>query len=117
MKRVILHLFYSGLSIVSLAQPGPDTSWKKLYRESSPMVNDLVHTKLKVRFDFDKAYLYGEVWITLKPHFYPTDTLNLDAKQMDISTVALMKENGFHALKCDYDGWHLKIKLDKSYTA
>jgi aminopeptidase N len=117
MKRSFLHLFYSGLSIVCLAQRGSDTGWKKLYRESPPIVNDLVHTKLKVRFDFDKAYLYGEVWITLKPHFYPTDTLNLDAKQMDIATVAVLKENTVHALKYDYDGWHLKIKLDKSYKA
>ena len=28
-------------------------------------------------------------WLTLKPHFYPTDSLSLDAKGMEIKEVAL----------------------------
>ena len=35
--------------------------------------------------------LYGKAWITLKPHFYPTDSLSLDAKGMDINEVAIVK--------------------------
>jgi aminopeptidase N len=61
--------------------------------------------------------MYGKAWITLKPHFYPTDSLLLDAKQMEIVKVSLSKGNSLHALKYDYDGWHLKIKLDKVYEA
>ena len=51
-----------------------DTSWKKIYRASSPRINDLVHTKLDVRFDYSKAWMYGKEWLTLKPHFYATDS-------------------------------------------
>ena len=36
--------------------------------------------------------MYGKAWITLHPHFYPTDSLTLDAKGMDIKEVALVKE-------------------------
>ena len=60
------------------AQPeekSADTSWKNIYRESSPRINNLVHTKLDVRFDYDKAWMYGKEWLTLQPHFYPTDSL------------------------------------------
>ena len=64
-----------------------DTSWKNILRESNPKINDLVHTKLDVKFDYEKAYLYGKAWITLKPHFYKTDSLLLDAKGMDIKEV------------------------------
>ncbi|HRX93331.1 MAG TPA: M1 family aminopeptidase, partial [Chitinophagaceae bacterium] len=78
-------------------------------------VNDLVHTKLEAKFDYDKAYMFGKVWITLKPHFYSTDSLELDAKGMDIHEVALVKGTLKKKLKYKYDGWKLFITLDKSY--
>ena len=80
-----------------------------------PHINDLVHTKLDVRFDYSKSYLYGKAWITLKPHFYPTDSLTLDAKGMDIKEVSLIKGNQHTPLKYNYDGSTLRIHLDKTY--
>lgn len=96
-------------------QQPKDTSWKNIYRGTNPKINDLVHTKLDVKFDYDKSYLYGKAWITLKPHFYKTDSLTLDAKGMDIKEVAVMKGTAKSKLKYDYDGMQLKIMLDKTY--
>ena len=45
------------------------------YRGSEKIIHDLVHTKLDVRFDFAKQHLIGKAWITVKPHFYPTNEL------------------------------------------
>jgi aminopeptidase N len=101
-----------------MAQPGnapADTTWKKKYRESSARVNDLVNTKLDAKFDFSKSYMYGKAWITLKPHFYPTDSLRLDAKGMDIKKVAIVKGGQELPLKYSYDDWQLNIHLDKTY--
>ena len=53
-----------------------DTSWKKIYRATATKINDLVHTKLDVKFDYNKAWMYGKAWITLHPHFYPTDSVS-----------------------------------------
>jgi len=92
-----------------------DTAWKKMYRESPPRINDLVHTKLDVKFDYDKAYMYGKAWITLKPHFYSTDSLALDAKGMDIKKLGIVKGTSTNNLKYEYDGMILQIKLDKTY--
>lgn len=92
-----------------------DTSWKKEYRGSYTIINDLVHTKVDVKFDYAKSYMYGKAWITLKPHFYPTDSLTLDAKGMDIHKVAIVKGASTSPLKYEYDGWNLDIKLDKTY--
>ncbi|WP_205514681.1 M1 family metallopeptidase [Longitalea arenae] len=92
-----------------------DTSWKKVYRETPPRINDLVHTKLDAKFDFSKSYLNGKAWITLAPHFYATDSLRLDAKGMDIHKVAIVKGASSQPLKYKYDGWQLDIDLDKSY--
>ena len=53
-----------------------------IYRATPARVNDLINTKLDVRFDYKKCFMYGKEWVTLKPHFYPTDTLRLDAKEI-----------------------------------
>jgi aminopeptidase N len=85
------------------------------YRASYPKINDLVHTKLDVRFDYEKSWMYGKEWLTLKPHFYPTDSLTLDAKGMDIKEIAMMKGAAKSTLKYTYDGWQLRINLDRTY--
>lgn len=94
-----------------------DEIWKTIYRATSTKINDLVHTKLDVKFDYNKAYMYGKAWITLHPHFYPTDSLNLDAKGMNINEVSIVKGRKKIPLKYVYDSMNLTITLDKSYKA
>ena len=118
MKRILFLLAVVVTPYLSDAQPGEetkDTTWKKHLRESNPRTNDLVHTKLDVKFDYDKSYLYGKEWLTLQPHFYPTDSLLLDAKGMDIKELSIVKGTIKTALKYTYDGWQLNVKLDKTY--
>jgi aminopeptidase N len=98
------------------AQEPKDNSWKKIYRASATKINDLIHTKLDVKFDFSKSYLYGREWVTIKPHFYPTDSLSLDAKGMDINKIEIIKGARSAPLKFEYDGLILNIHLDKTYT-
>ena len=92
-----------------------DDAWKKVYRATATKYDDLVHTKLDVKFDFDKQYMYGKEWVTLKPHFYKTDSLSLDAKGMDVKKVEMVKEGRNAPLKFDYDGMTLTIHLDRTY--
>ena len=101
----------------SAQETAVDTSWKKEYRETAEKINDLMHTKLEVKPDFSKSYLYGKSWLTLRPHFYPTDSLRLDAKGMTINKVALLKGTQQLPLKYEYDDWSLRIKLDKTYKS
>src|SRR5580765_1720570 len=93
-----------------------DTSWKKTYRETATRIDDLVHTKLDVKFDWSKSYLYGKAWITLKPHFYATDSLLLNARGFDINKVDLVKGNSTIPLSYEYDSSALHIHLDKKYN-
>lgn len=117
MKKLFICLLLISQNYLLLAQPGKstDTSWKKIYRETSTKVNDLVHTRLEAKFDFSKSYMYGKAWITLQPHFYPTDSLRLDAKGMDIHKISIVKNGKESPLKYDYDNWQLNIHLDKTY--
>jgi aminopeptidase N len=115
MKKLLLLLLLATPSVTMFAQEDVDTSWKKTYRESAPKINDLVHTKLDASFDYSKSQLLGKVWITLKPHFYSTDSLSLDAKGMDIKKVALTSGSKQSDLKYAYDGYLLNIKLPRAY--
>ncbi len=100
----------------------PKSNEVAAYRTTSEKINNLVHTKLDAKFDYPKSQLNGKVWITLKPHFYTTDSLLLDAKGMDIKQVAVVKNarlpdgQGKNVpLKYDYDGMFLNINLDRPY--
>ncbi|WP_424350295.1 M1 family metallopeptidase, partial [Lutimonas sp.] len=82
------------------------------YRGEREKVSDLVHTKLKVSFDFEKSQMPGEAWITLTPHFYNVNELELDAKAMLIHSIT---SNG-KELKYTYDDRKLQIKLGNTYA-
>ncbi len=119
MKKIFLAFLFLSVVLSATAQEDngtADTAWKHIYRASYPRINDLVHTKLAVSFDYDKQWLYGEEWVTLQPHFYPTDSLTLDAKGMDIKEIAIINGKSKTPLKYDYDNMRLKIWLDKTYT-
>jgi aminopeptidase N len=119
MKKAFLSFIFSAFTLITFSQSSsqlPDTAWKSIYRGSYPKINDLVHTKLAVNFDFDKQWMNGEEWVTLQPHFYPTDSLTLDAKGMEIKKIALLKGKSEIPLKFSYDSMQLRITLDKIYN-
>jgi aminopeptidase N len=95
-----------------------DVIGKKLpYRPSATRYHDLLHTKLKVSFDWENQYLFGEAWLQLRPYFYATNQLVLDAKGMEIEEVALVKNDKTKLpLEYTYDMLKLNITLDKTYT-
>ena len=115
MKKVALLCLLALWGPVLMAQSPQPTEATGEYRATPEKINNLVHTKLDARFDFTKSYLNGKAWLTLQPHFYPTDSLLLDAKGMDIKTVALVKGGKNNNLKYTYNGEQLNIDLDKTY--
>ena len=106
-----------GMASAQDDEPDKDTSWKHEYRATATKINDLLHTKLEVSFDYNKSWMYGKEWVTVHPHFYPTDSLTLDAKGMEIKQIAMIKGNSKIPLKYSYDSLQLKIILDKEYKS
>lgn len=87
------------------------------HHPSDKRVNDLIHTKLEVSFIWKTKQLKGEAELTLKPYFYETDSLILDAKALDIEKVTLIRENRKEVgLAYNVSNSELKIKLDKTYS-
>jgi len=106
-----------GMASAQDDEPDKDTSWKHEYRATATKINDLLHTKLEVSFDYNKSWMYGKEWVTVHPHFYPTDSLTLHAKGMEIKQIAMIKGNSKIPLKYFYDSLQLKIILDKEYKS
>ena len=112
-----------------------ETPKKQTYQASNPIGFDIIHTRLDVNFDWTFSRLNGKATLQLKPHFYPTNILYLDARGMDIKEVSLITETldktinpsnkGSQAnnavtklpLNYVYKNDSLKITLDKVYTA
>lgn len=88
-----------------------------LYQPSATLKHDLIHTKLEVSFDIPNQLLFGKAYITLKPHFYASDLLVLNGRQMDIQEISLIGPSGNRPLSFTYaDSFHLNIKLDRVYN-
>jgi len=86
-----------------------------VYRASETIINDLLHIELRLKFDYKQESVIGSAKITLRPHFYPTDTLTLDASEFEISDISIIKNKKAIALKYEYDKKKIKIFLDKVY--
>jgi len=115
-KRIAFLYLALSLSAIGMSQ-AQQLPIDQQYRSTPTRVNNLVHTKLDVRFDYKNQYLNGKEWVTLQPHFYPTDSLRLDAKGMDIKQIALVNGQQLVPLKFTYDDNSLLIKLDRNYLS
>lgn len=84
-----------------------------VYNGSHLRENDLVHTALNLRFDWEEESVLGEATLTLEPFFYPVEQVTLDAKDFEIHEIRL--EPGKKSLQYDYDQQQLVIQLDRTY--
>jgi len=82
------------------------------YKPERERINDLVHTKLDVKFDIQNSELKGRAWVTLSPHFNPVEKVSLDAKGMTIHSVTI---NNKKASFNYFEKKELIIELDRTY--
>ncbi len=84
------------------------------YNPSHTFEHDLIHTKIEISFDWPKKRANGKATLTLRPWFYATDQVTLDAKNFDIKTVTFDGKN--EALKYEYNNEQLVVHLGKTFT-
>ena len=85
---------------------------QSIYRKEKDKLHALQHTKLDVSLNFEKKELNGEAWVTLKPYFYATNKVTLDAKAMLIHSIQLNNKT----VGYNYDGEKLIVELPREYT-
>lgn len=89
---------------------------RAVYNPSRTRHFDLLHTKLDVRFAWEKQHCIGRAELTLTPYFYAQDTLVLDAKGFDIHSIELLPADTAPPLAYTYDSVQLRIALPRTYT-
>ena len=97
-QKILVYCFML-MSLLTVSQ-------RVVYQSEKEKIHDLVHTKLKVDFNFKEKTMNGEAWLTAKSHFYSTNKITLDAKAMLIHQV-LMDDK-----KLDYFYDNLKLIID-----
>ena len=102
--------------IIEIENPDKKPVERPVYQASYTKKVDLIHTKLAVSFNWEKAELYGKADIILRPYFYATNNLELNARGMDIHQVALVENGNKKPLDFTYDSLLITIALDKNYT-
>lgn len=93
--------------------PDPSSFSLPVYNPSPRRSNDLIHTKLDLKFDWEIEQVIGKAYLTLKPFFYPTDRLVLDAKGFTFNKVAF-EESG-DELKYTYNDEQIEIDLGRPF--
>lgn len=86
------------------------------YKPSRTRFHDLLHTRLELSFDWENRRAMGKAYLRLRPYFYPTSQLVLDAKGFDVHKVQWVAESGTKDLKYTYDGKQLTIDLGRSLS-
>lgn len=113
-----------------------ETPKKKVYQATNTKTNDIIHTKLWVSFDWQKSQLNGKAELLMKPYFYPTNMLYLNARGMEIKSVKgtaliykpmivktgqkIKEEDSYTAMplnvKYTYTNDSIRIDLGKTFT-
>ncbi len=86
-----------------------------VYNPSATQTNDLLHTKLELSFDWAQEAVKGIASLKLKPWFYPTNEVVLDAQGFTINSVRLVGRT--KSLNYTYEASKLIIDLGKTYSA
>ena len=91
-----------------------DADTLPVYNSAHTFEHDLIHTKIDIRFDWAKKHAFGIATLTLRPWFYSTDRLTLDAKNFDIHSIRFEGQNA--TLPYEYDKEKLVVQLGKTFT-
>jgi aminopeptidase N len=88
-------------------------AYASVFRETPERRWDLIHTALELSFDWEKQRVNGKARLTLVPYAYPDSVLVLDAKNFDIHSVMLFKNN--QTLVYSYDSLTIQLILPRQY--
>ena len=112
-QRDLDTLFVSAPRIVEKEEkkvPNTLPSYNGTYTRS----NDLIHTKLDIRFNWDKEEVIGKAYLTFSPIFYSTRELILDAKNFDFDTISFVGKS--EPLSYAYNDNQIIIDLGQSFS-
>ncbi|MGZ3921755.1 MAG: M1 family metallopeptidase, partial [Bacteroidia bacterium] len=116
MKRITAMTVFNLLTIVSFCGNFSDTlrpvGYKKMYRGANKRSTDIIHTTLRVSFDWQHSRLNGEADIIARPFYNPNSGIFLNARGMDILSVEVFEFPGKGISYTEPGG---EVKLNSTY--
>lgn len=88
----------------------------KHYHSSATRTFDLIHTELRLSFDYTRQAVLGEALLTLTPFIYSQNELVLDAKDFEIHETMLLDAEQATPLTFAYDQEAIRLKLPREFT-
>jgi aminopeptidase N len=91
-------------------------SYNPEYRATNTLITDILHTTLYVKPIWDSSILIGKAEITLKPYFYSTDKIFLNARGMRIHSIKIndLKNKTSIPFSYKYENDSIKIQMKTS---
>lgn len=86
------------------------------YHPSATRTFDLLHTELRLAFDYARQAVLGEALLTLTPYSYPQNVLVLDAKDFEIHETMLNEGEQPIPLTYTYDQETIRLSLPREFT-
>ncbi|WP_087149449.1 M1 family aminopeptidase [Algoriphagus resistens] len=101
--------------IVNIPVPQKKPSFEA-YKPSAKKDFDILHTDLDLSFDYQRQAVFGEAELTIKPFFYPTGELVLDAQDFELDEIFFIQEGKRESITYDYDKRKIYIHLPRALT-
>jgi aminopeptidase N len=89
---------------------------KQIYHESVALEMQLLHTKLDLKFDWQKEFLIGKANLFIKPYFYSSNQIALNAVGFEITDLFLVRNGQKTKVEYNYDNQIISINLGKMYS-
>ncbi|MCZ2442528.1 MAG: M1 family metallopeptidase [Flavobacteriales bacterium] len=86
------------------------------YQGSKTLKTDILHTELHLQFDWEKKEVYGKAILTVKPHFYPTNQFEFDAKAFSFQAVAVSVGKKNIPFNYSYNNYQLRIETNDTLS-
>lgn len=107
-KDTVQHITLDTLEVSAPAGP-------PAYQASATKAWEIKNTRIALSFNLKEKTADVKEWISLRPYFYATDSLVLDAKSMRIDSVLLISSTGKTKLNYTYENDLLTIRFARQY--
>jgi aminopeptidase N len=86
------------------------------YRPSAKKDFDILHTDLDLAFDYQKQTVIGKAELTIKPFFYPSKELILDAQDFELEEIFLIQKGKRESVTYAYDEQKIHLHLPRELS-
>ncbi len=93
-----------------------EISYIETYQPSAKKIIDILHTDLFITPNWNDKTLIGKAVIYLKPYFYPTNIISLDAKAFSFDSISVSFRGNLIPFEKYYAHYKLYLVLDEEIT-